>query len=114
MAQKNEELKRKAADTCAQVVRNLQPIGDVTSRHMFGGHGIFENGKMFAMVTSQAEIYLKADESNRPRFEEAGAKQHGKMPYFQVPADVLADEGLFHEWASVSIQIAHAGKKKRR
>ena len=80
---------------------------------MFGGHGIFESGVMFALVDSQGDVYLKVDDSNRARFEDVGAKPHGRMPYRQVPADVLVDGDSLREWAKTSIDAAHAGKKKR-
>ena len=82
------------------------------SRKMFGGYGIFESGAMFALVNSQGELFLKADDSNRDQFEQSGSGQHGKMPYFQIPAEVWADEETLREWAQISIKIAHASKKK--
>ena len=39
-------------------------------------------------------------------------EQHGKMPYFQVPLEVLEDVHSLHAWARISIEIAHASKKK--
>jgi TfoX/Sxy family transcriptional regulator of competence genes len=67
---------------------------------------------MFALVNSQGELYFKADDSNRSLFVDAGSGQHGKMPYFQVPADLWLDSDSLLEWAAVSIKLAHAGKKK--
>ena len=79
---------------------------------MFGGYGIFESGVMFALVNSHGDPFLKADETNRSRFEKVKAKQHGKMPYFQVPPAVLKDKKVLTEWARASIEVAHANKKK--
>lgn len=101
-----------AAETCEQAVKDLMPLGDVSSRKMFGGYGIFESGAMFALVNSQGDLFLKVDDSNRSRFDDVGSEQHGRMPYFQVPSEVMEDSDVFLEWAKVSLQIARAAKKK--
>jgi DNA transformation protein len=101
-----------AAKTCEQVVQDLTPLGDVRRRKMFGGYGIFESSAMFALVNSQGDLFLKVDDTNRSRFDDAGAKQHGKMPYFQVPSEVMEDSDVLLDWAGVSIKVAHAAKKK--
>ncbi len=74
---------------------------------MFGGYGIFQAGKMFALVTSGAELFFKVDDSNRARFVKAKSPQHGKMPYFRVPVLVLKSDTKFVEWARRSVEIAH-------
>ena len=91
----------------------LGHIPDITSKRMFGGFGIFESGAMFALISSEGKIHFKADQSNRKRFEDAGAEKHGKMPYYEVPQNVLQDEQTLHEWARDSIGIAHASKAKK-
>lgn len=89
------------------LVPRLEGLGDVTLKSMFGGHGIFQAGKMFALVTSGAELFLKADESNRVRFSKAKSPQHGKMPYFRVPEAVLRNDKKLIEWAKESVAAAH-------
>jgi DNA transformation protein len=112
MGKKRAKLSQEATDACERVVQALAPMGEVSSRKMFGGYGIFASSAMFALVNSQGDVFLKADDSNRSRFDDAGAKQHGKMPYFQVPSAVLEDVNSLHDWARTSIEIAHASKKK--
>ena len=112
MGEKGAKLSQKAAGVSDQVVQALMPLGAVSSRKMFGGYGIFESGAMFALVNSQGDVFLKVDDSNRSRFERAAANQHGKMPYFQVPPEVLKDEHALQAWAKDSLEIAHAGRKK--
>jgi DNA transformation protein and related proteins len=85
----------------------------VYSRKMFGGYGIFESGAMFALITSEGIIHFKIDQSNRKRFEDAGAEQYGKMPYFEVPKIVLKNKQKLHKWARDSIDIAHTSKTKK-
>jgi DNA transformation protein len=112
MGEKGAKLSLDAADVCDQVVRDLTPLGDVSSRKMFGGYGIFESAAMFALIDSNGQVFLKVDDSNLERFENAGAEKHGRMPYYQVSQEVLENAEQLHDWARPSIAIAHAAKKK--
>ena len=85
MGKKGAKHTQKATETCQQTVRVLAGIGEITSRKMFGGYGIFESGVMFALVNSAGKLHLKVDDSNISRFKEAGSNSHGKMPYYDVP-----------------------------
>ncbi|MFT5885102.1 MAG: DNA transformation protein [Arcticibacterium sp.] len=80
-------------------------IPGITKKKMFGGHGIFCNGKMFGMVDSKAHPYLKFNESNKALFEKYGAKFHSKMPYSSIPPEVMKDLDKLLEWAQTSIAI---------
>ena len=75
----------------------LDQLGDlpaVTSRAMFGGHGLYLHDAFFGIIFKD-RLYLKTDESTRPWYEERG------MPFFQpnerqrskkfleVPADTI-------------------------
>lgn len=111
MGKKGSKLTEETTRVCDQLVCSLSSLGEVVSRKMFGGYGIFENKAMFALVTSEGRAYLKVDQSNQKRFEEVGATQFGKMPYFEIPDDILKDRNSLCEWAKVSIRIAHTAKK---
>ena len=97
------------------VLDKLSLIGDIKSRAMFGGYGIFHEGLMFALI-SEDILYFKVNESNRDIYKRAESRPfpHG-ISYWEVPADVLENNTKLHEWANISITIAHeAAKKKRR
>ena len=49
----------------------LEDWAPVSARRMFGGHGLYHEGLMFAIVMDQW-LYLKAEEVNRPEFEALG------------------------------------------
>ena len=53
------------------VVESLQPLGPVGARRMFGGHGIYLDGVMFALIADD-QLYLKVDGGNRAAYEAAG------------------------------------------
>ncbi len=83
----------------------LSAIGNVTSKKMFGGHGIFHDGKMFGIVDSKGNAFLKVGDSNRSDFEAGGAIAHGKMPYMSIPDEVLEDDNKLIDWSQKSIQL---------
>ncbi len=113
MGQKGAKLTQEATKASERLVHTLSDLGKVYSRKMFGGYGIFESGAMFALITSEGKIHFKVNQSNRKRFEDIGAEKHGKMPYFEVPQNVLKNEQKLHEWARDSIDIAHSSKAKK-
>lgn len=112
MGQKGAKLTQEAVKASERLVDSLSALGEVNSRKMFGGYGIFESGAMFALITSEGKIHFKVDQSNRKRFEDAGAEKHGKMPYYEVPQSVLQNEQKLQEWARDSMDIAHTSKAK--
>ena len=69
----------------------LSQISIIISKKMFGGYGISHDEKMFALVNSKGEIYLKTDESIKEKFKTVGSHQHGRTPYFSLPEDLLFD-----------------------
>jgi TfoX/Sxy family transcriptional regulator of competence genes len=71
---------------------------------------VFEAGSMFALVDCQGDIFLKVDDTNVGRFEEAGSTKHSRMPYYRVPEVVLDDEHALQEWAISSIAISRNAK----
>jgi len=95
------------------VMELLEPIGDIASRAMFGGYGIFHRGDMFALI-SGSTLYFKVDKTNLSRYEEACMSQFKPMPYYEVPTEVIEDSDLIWEWADISIAIGHATAKKKK
>ena len=96
-----------------RVMGDLEPLGDVRVRAMFGGYGIFQDGDMFGLI-SGSELFFKVGDANRAAFESAGAQQFSRMPYFRVPDSVREDAGLLQEWTHAAIAVGHATAKKRK
>ena len=95
------------------VAGQLHGMENVTFKKMFGGAGIFHEGKMFGLL-HRSQMYLKVNDTNRMEFEGAGSQRFQpfpnkpmKMPYYEVPPEVLEDSKKLHEWSKVSIRIAH-------
>ena len=106
MGTKGDYLTNDASMSSELLIEKLSAIEGINSKKMFGGYGIFQEGKMFALVNSKGEIYFKTDDSIRSKFENAGAHQHGKMPYFSLPENVLLDQELLVQWGRESIEIS--------
>jgi len=98
------------------VVDQLSSWGGVTARKMFGGAGLYRDGKMFGLIADDV-AYLKVDDSNRPEFVAAGcgpfkpyAEEGPSMSYYEIPPEVLEDRVEFTAWAQRSLEI----QKKRK
>jgi DNA transformation protein len=65
------------------IIDQLAKWGDVTAKRMFGGAGLYCDGKMFGLV------------SNRPTI----------LSYYEVPGDIVEDPEELIEWADESLSI---------
>ncbi|MGF1604754.1 MAG: TfoX/Sxy family protein [Rhodothalassiaceae bacterium] len=91
----------------------LAPLGPVRARAMFGGHGIYCEDKMFALVAEGA-LYFKVDDQSRRAFEAVGAQpfvymaKHRPMSlsYWRLPPEKDADERTFLEFAGHGLAAA--------
>ncbi len=100
------------------VMDQYEGWGGVSARKMFGGAGLYRDGRMFALVADDV-LYLKVDASNRADYSAAGCKQFrpfpGKnttMPYCESPPELLEDPQELAAWSAKSLAAAAKGKKK--
>lgn len=102
------------------VLDQMKSAGRVVERRMFGGVGLYLEGLFFALIDDDT-LYFKADDSNRPRFEQAGSKPFCPFPdrpeqamgYWQVPAEVLEDPEELAIWAREALTVALAARTRR-
>ena len=104
MGAKGDKHTNEAKLTVELVVERLQGIGGITQKKMFGGHGIFHDGKMFGIVDSKGNFALKVDESLEKEYLKMESIKHGKMPYYSVPEEIFNSEGLI-EWVKKSMEV---------
>lgn len=109
----------KENEFCDHVADLLAPLGEVRYRHMFGGYGIYVDERIVA-IADDGELYLKADDVNRPRFEKLGMEpfrpfpdKDTTMPYFRVPPDVLDDRKRLLRLARTSVAVAERSAARR-
>lgn len=105
MAAKGSRQRTAGTEAAAELEQQLQPLG-VRARAMFGGHGLFRDEVMFAIVDSEGRLYLRADGRTATAFEAAGSTQHARMPYWEVPEPVRADPTRLQEWAATAADVA--------
>ena len=112
MGEKGTRQSTAGADMAERLLDELAPLGDVTTKKMFGGYGVFADGVMFALVHSTGGAFLRADDATSPTFTAAGSEAHGRMPYWRIPQAVLDDSTSLTEWATTARDVARAVKKK--
>lgn len=106
MGQKGDKLTQDMVLVAELLINKLAPIGGISSKKMFGGYGIFHDGKMFSIIDSHGDCFMKADDSNKKQFEARGSSQHSRMPYFSIPDEVFNNHDELILWANKSIAIA--------
>lgn len=105
--------------TISDIIEWLSPFGDISSRRMFGGYGIYKDGIIIALMDDD-ELYFKStltSESfyqsfNSYPFVYEGQRRPVKMSYWQVPQTVLNDPILLEKWVDTAYHSAIAAKAK--
>lgn len=101
----------------------FRAAGSIQIKRMFGGHGVFADGLMFALE-AYGEIYLKTDVESLPLFEARGLKpfvftsRRGEMitSYRLLPEEAHEDAAVLREWCNMAKRAAlraSLGKSKR-
>ena len=95
--------------------------GAVTTRAMFGGHGVYVDGLIVGIAIGEA-LYLKTDALTRPRFEGAGSapfvysgqKKPIETSYWSAPEDALESAQAMRPWIELARAAALRKPAKRR
>lgn len=94
------------------VIDQLECIGPVQYKRMFGGAGLSFDGLFFALVADDV-LYFKVDDSNRPDYEAAGMGPFRPFPdkpnvmqYYEVPIEVLESRDALWDWAQKALRVA--------
>ncbi|GMW01661.1 MAG: hypothetical protein AMXMBFR84_27980 [Candidatus Hydrogenedentota bacterium] len=104
------------------VLDRLAGFKGISSGRLFGGIGLSADGVQFAMIISGV-LYFVVDDTTRPKYEAMGSgcfayntktRRVDVRRYYEVPADVLEDDGQFTEWAKEAIANAKQTRKPER
>ena len=93
------------------VDRLLELVDGSTARRMFGGTGIYAEGKMFAIAMGD-ELFFKVDDESRADFEELGSgpftpnERQTIRSFYAVPAEVASDDAELAAWARRAVEAA--------
>jgi DNA transformation protein len=100
------------------VLDQLEPVGGVVPRSMFGGVGLYRDDVFFGIVAGDV-LYLKVDDGNRADYEAAGArpfmpypKRSATMQYYAVPVAVLENPDELATWARKALDAAARKSEK--
>ncbi len=102
----------------AHIEEIFQSLGPVTIRRMFGGKGVYCDGRILAVVY-KGDLLLKADAETAPLFTEAGSVQWGyksksgkdsHMPYWSLPEEALDDPDRMAVWVRRAYEAALRAK----
>src|SRR3954468_848755 len=104
-----------ASESFAEFLREqLQPLGHLTTRRMFGKTGVFCNGLMFGMVTDDT-LYVRVDDHNKSVFKEAESapplnyEKKGRtidLSFWRVPERLLDEPDELVVWARAALAAA--------
>jgi DNA transformation protein len=109
----------------AEAIEELfQEFGPVSVRRMFGGSGIFVEGRMIGLIAGGV-IYLKADAETIAQFEREGQGpfsyatkngEHTLTSYWRMPDRLYDDAEELARWARAAYAVALrvAAKPKRK
>jgi DNA transformation protein len=96
----------------AFVLDQLEDLGEVTARPMFGGVGLYCGVLFFGIIAADV-LYMKVDETNRRDYESAGMRPFAPYPdrpstmkYYAVPVEVLESATELVAWARKSVAAA--------
>lgn len=91
----------------------LGAISGITSKAMFGGYGIYKNGKIFAIIID-GELYFKVGENTVADFKKLGSRQFTykkkdgkkyKMSYWLLPEEIMEDKEKLELWVDSACRV---------
>ena len=97
----------------------LDPLGKISTKKMFGGHGVYCDGVMIGLVADEL-LYLKVDEQTKPLFTDAGCEpfvyqmkaKRVTMSYWSVPDEAMESSEQMLPWAKHAYAAALRKKTK--
>ena len=101
------------------ILDRLAALGGISSRPMFGGHGLYRREVIFGILHGD-RLYLKVDEQSKGDFVSRGRgpfrpnEQQTLKSYYEVPQEVLNDAESFVSWAREAIRAGQASQGPQR
>ncbi len=112
------------ADFAAYCAELMAPLGDVRTKRMFGGYGLYVDDVFVAIIAGDS-LYLKVDAQTQAQFEAAGGRRfeytrQGRQQgtgYWSPPPEALDSPDRMRSWARLALDAAlraRAGAKPAR
>jgi DNA transformation protein len=100
------------------VLEQLEPLGEVTARRMFGGAGLYQADVFFAIVDNDT-VFFKVDDESVEAYRKAGMPPWRPYPdkpassrYRQLPVTVLEDGDELVRWAGRAVEVGRASRRR--
>ena len=100
----------------------LEPLGRISLRRMFGKTGVFCDGAMLGMVADDT-FYVRVDAQNRATFAEAASSpplNYAKggalidLAFWRVPERLIDEPDELLDWARAALAAARRVAAKRK
>ena len=102
------------------LIEQFAPLGGITPRRMFGGHCLYCDGTVFALVAKNS-LFLKVDGENKGEFEKYGSKPFRpqghpgvSMSYYEAPAEIFEDPDAMRYWVGGAVSAGRRAAATKR
>lgn len=91
------------------VLDQLQGVGKVECRAMFGGYGLYRRATFFGII-HKGRLYFKTNASTRPAYIGRGMQpfrpnsKQTLMTYYEVPTEVVEQAEDLTRWAEAAAE----------
>jgi len=95
------------------VLDQLRGLDDLSSRAMFGGYGLYQDGAFFGILF-KGRLYFKTDATTVKEYRRRGMKpfrpntRQTLKNYYEVPVEIIEDPDCLAEWARRAFTISAA------
>lgn len=103
----------------ADLLARLNAVAPVSDRSMFGGVGLYCEGRFFGLIADDV-LYFRVDDATRPEYLKAGmgpfapfGPEKASKIHFRVPEGVLADKRMLKVWVIQAVDAANQAAEKR-
>jgi DNA transformation protein and related proteins len=111
----------RADEIVSWVAECMAPVGTVTSRRMMGGHTLYCDGTVFAIV-AQDQLWFKGDKDNDAVWDAADCEKfsYGRdggiatMNYRLAPVDCYDESDELRRWAELGLAAGERSAAKKR
>jgi len=103
------------------LAEQLERLGPVRFRGMFGGAGVYLDDLMFGLIFDET-LYFKVDDRNRADFEaedkgpftyEMSDGSTGALHYYEVPERLYDDPDELVQWARKALEVMRSVKAEK-
>jgi DNA transformation protein and related proteins len=106
-------------DALERIKADLSDLGEITSRSMFGGHGIYWNRVRFGILF-RGRLFFKVDDESKGEYLARGMgpfrpnERQTSKSYYEVPSEILHDGEALVAWTRKAIRAGQESEEPTR